>query len=107
MKKYITAIALCAVAGTAAAQTNTQSVTIRSIETLAESNTTFIRSAGGGWGLAGCENAEFVNITGANASYSEILATALTAQASGLSVLARGVCSASGNSVVAERLRIE
>ena len=96
-----------AVTGVAHAQTFTQSVEIRSIETLADSKTTFIRSSGGGWGLAGCPNAQFVNITDANASYREILATALTARASGLSVTARGVCSTSGNSVIAERLRID
>ena len=107
MKKYLAAIAVCAVAGTASAQSFTDSVEIRSVETLAGSNTTFIRSAGGGWGLSGCPDAQFVNITGADASYSEMLATALTAQASGASVAARGVCSTSGNSVVAERLRIE
>ena len=107
MKKLILTLSLTAITGIASAQTFTNNVTIRSIETLAETNVTFIRSADGGWGLTGCPNAEFVNISGENASYSELLATALTAQASGAEITARGVCSASGNSVVAERLRIQ
>ena len=100
-------MAFCAVAGTASAQTFTQSVTIRSIETLADTQTTFIRSEGGGWGLAGCEGAQFLNISSSNASYTALLATALTAQASGFSVTARGVCSATNQSVIAERLRLD
>jgi len=107
MKKCLLCIALCAVTGVSSAQTFTQSVTIRSIETLADTQTTFIRSAGGGWGLAGCPNAQFLNISDANPSYNALLATALTAQASGATVTARGVCSGSNQSVIAERLRLD
>lgn len=107
MKKYLLGLALASVAGVASAQSFTSSVEIRSIETLADSNTTFIRSAGGGWGLTGCPGAQFVNISDSNASYKELLATALTAKAGGSNVTARGVCSASGNSVIAERLRLD
>ncbi len=106
MKKILLVSSLFFLSATSMAQSFSDSVEVRSIETLAESNTTFIRATTG-WGLEGCEAAQFVNITDASASYSEMLATALTARASGINLTARGVCSASGNSVVAERLRLD
>ena len=107
MKKYIIGLALCATAGVASAQSFTQSVSIRSVETLTDSQRTFIRSADGGWGHPDCVNAEFVNLdSAASPSYNAQLAIALTAQASGGSIAAFGTCSPNGQVVIAERLRL-
>ena len=97
------------VSGVANAQLeNTDPVEILSIETLTATQTTFIRSAGGGWGHSGCPNAQFVSIAASSSpSYREQLAMALTASASGTEVVARGTCSSSGASVIAERLRLQ
>ncbi len=107
MKKYLIGLALCATAGVASAQSFTQSVEIRSVETLTDSQRTFIRSANGGWGHPNCAAAEFVNLDSATSpSYSAQLAIALTAQASGGNIAAFGTCSPNGQVVIAERLRL-
>jgi len=101
MKKYLLGIALFAVTGIASAQSFTQSVEVRTVETLTNSERTFIRSANGGWGHPDCAAAEFVNLdASASPSYSAQLAIALTAQA------AFGTCSPNGTVVIAERLRL-
>ena len=107
--QLITAMALGLISGVASAQAVfTEAVEIRSIETLSATQTTFIRSADGGWGHPDCPNAQFVNIAASSSpSYREQLAMALTVSASGTTIVARGVCSTSGNSVIAERLRVE
>ena len=109
MKKLLIVTALLGCSTGAMAQVEfTNSVDVRSVETLTNSQTTFVRSAGGGWGHTGCPAAQFVNLAAVgSASYKEQLAIALTAKASGSKVTARGVCSPNGTVVVAERLRLD
>ena len=106
MNKYLIGLALFATAGIASAQSFTNSVDVRTVETLTDSQRTFIRSANGGWGHPDCAAAEFVNLEGSSPSYSAQLAIALTAQASGGNIAAFGTCSPNGTVVVAERLRL-
>lgn len=107
MKKYLIGLALCVFTGVASAQSFTQTVEVRSIETLTNSERTFIRSAGGGWGHPDCSAAQFVNLdAAASPSYNAQLAIALTAQASGGTIAAFGTCSPNGQVVIAERLRL-
>lgn len=107
MKKLLTTLTLCLVTGVVSAQSFTQSVGVRSVETLTGAERTFIRSAGGGWGHPDCAAAEFVNLdAAASPSYTAQLAIALTAQASGGTIAAFGTCSPNGQVVIAERLRL-